>query len=339
MSKKLAAKNALIEVPVSQKSPPTHIEDTPSRPRTRTAVGGMAQFVATQSPLHREVEALRGVVKSFDGALLTRALDPASIVPSSWANRHVDAFATSDFAELKREIKDAGGNVQPIKVRPLIPSTQGAGPGAKYEIVFGHRRHRACLELGIEVNAVIEELDDRKLFEQMERENRGRKNLSAWEQGGMYLTALDQGLYASLRKLSESIGVDVSLISKSVALARLPRAIIDAFPSPLDIQFRWAQPLGVALQKDPEGLLEKAKQIRTVKDGPKTAIDIFTHLTKHELPEATTSSNTINMAGTQIGKFSVDKKGVLTLKIDGYVLTQDRCKDFKKMIEDFFQQN
>jgi ParB family chromosome partitioning protein len=87
----------------------------------------------------------------------------------------------------------------------------------------------------------------------MERENRGRKNLSAWEQGCMYRKALDEGLYPSLRKLAESVKVDVSLVSKSVSLARLPEAVVAAFPSPLDIQFRWAQPLAEALQKDRMG--------------------------------------------------------------------------------------
>lgn len=90
-------------------------------------------------------------------------------------------------------------------------------------------------------------------------ENCNRKNLSAWEQGCMYLRAIDEGL-GGLSVLAEAIGVDVSLISKSLALARLLAAVAEAFPSPLDIQFRWAQPLSEALQKDPEGLLKRAQE-------------------------------------------------------------------------------
>ena len=41
----------------------------------------------------------------------------------------------------------------------------------------------------------------------------------------MYRKALDEGLYSSLRRLAESLGVDVSLVSKSVSLARLPEAV------------------------------------------------------------------------------------------------------------------
>ena len=262
MSKKLAAKNALIEMPVPKAAAPIETS-TSSLPRPRTAVGGMAQFVTTQSPLHREVEDLRKVVASFDGARLVKALPATAVQPSVWANRHDASFAEQDFAELKREIKDAGGNVQPIKVRPLNGSTPITAGGALYEIVFGHRRHRACLELDLPVNALIEEIDDQRLFEQMERENRGRKNLSAWEQGAMYLAALERGLYPSQRKLAEAIGVDLALVSKSVALAKLPKEVIGAFASPLDVQFRWAQPLAEAMRRDPVGTVARANEVAT----------------------------------------------------------------------------
>ena len=80
-------------------------------------------------------------------------------------------------------------------------------PAFAYEIVFGHRRHRACLELGLLVVTLVKDLTEQELFEQMDRENRQRKDLTAYEQGEMYRHALDEGLYPSMRKLSESLGV------------------------------------------------------------------------------------------------------------------------------------
>ena len=82
---------------------------------------------------------------------------------------------------LKSEMESAGGNVQAIKVRP-IPGTEPQ----EYEIVFGHRRHRACLDLGLEVLATIESIDDKELFKEMDRENRQRADLRPYEQGLMY---------------------------------------------------------------------------------------------------------------------------------------------------------
>jgi ParB family chromosome partitioning protein len=246
----------------------------------------MAMFMASQSAAIKDAEELRLKLKAFDGALPVRlTLDPRAIRGSRWANRHEDAFSDADFQALKDDIASAGSNVQPVCVRRLAPGAPGVlngstpEPGAEagYELVYGHRRHRACLELGLRVQAIVADLDDRQLFEAMERENRARKNLSAWEQGTMYRRALDEGLYPSQRKLAESLGVDISLVSKSLTLARLPDAVVRAFPSPLDIQFRWAQPLAEALQKDPDGVVSRAGQIRRAGAalGPAQVLDIL----------------------------------------------------------------
>lgn len=263
--------------------------------RAKTAPGTMLGFMTAQSAAIQEAEQLRARLAEFDGAAPARRLDPASVVPSRWANRHERSYDDEAFAALKADIAAAGGNVQAIKVRPLAPAPSrpgptGAGPaapaaqgvgqsnppappatpsalvprpaGAAYEIVFGHRRHRACLELGLPVLAVVEDLSEQDLFVQMERENRARKDLSAWEQGVMYARALDQGLYPSNRQLALAIGRDLGDVGKALALARLPQVVVEAFASPLDLQFRWAKPLADAQQADPEGLVARAAAIR-----------------------------------------------------------------------------
>lgn len=272
MSKKLAAKASLIQLPPVAAEPSAGGVERVERgervelgdPRPKTAPGSMALFMASQSAAVKEAEELRERLKAFDGALPVRALDAQAVRPSRWANRHEHSFADEAFAELKADIAAAGTNVQPVAVRALPRVLNGSTPEGQpaYELVFGHRRHRACLELGLPLQAMVAEMSDQQLFEAMERENRARKNLSAWEQGAMYRRALDEGLYPSQRRLAEALGVDVSLVSKSLSLARLPDAVVAAFPSPLDIQFRWAQPLAEALQKDPEGVLSRAGRLR-----------------------------------------------------------------------------
>lgn len=263
MSKKLAAKASLIQLPeldsvpaaVAMKSPDPATTNVAVEPRSRTAPGTMAHFMVAQSSAVSEAEELRQQLKAFEGAAAARHLDPRSIRPSRWANRHAASFEGETYAELRDEIASAGGNIQPIKVRPLkVP--EGA---VQHEVIYGHRRHRACLDLGLPVLALVQELDDVQLFAEMERENRARANLSPWEQGMMYRRALDEGLFPSQRKLSEALGVDLALVSKSLSVARLPDAVVTAFESPLVIQYRWAQPLAEAVQKDPEGVLTRAK--------------------------------------------------------------------------------
>lgn len=259
MSKKLAAKASLIQMPPVAAPAPAGERPEAAEPRVKTAPGSMAHFMAAQSSAVKEAEDLRDKLKAFEGARPVRLLDPATVRPSRWANRHEDSYADGAFAELKAEIASAGVNVQPVSVRAL-PNAPAGGPA--FELVFGHRRHRACLELGLAMQAMVVELSDQELFEAMERENRARKNLSAWEQGTTYKRALDEGLYPSQRKLSEALGVDVSLVSKSLSLARLPAAVVGAFGSPLEIQFRWAQPLADALQRDPDAVIARAQRLK-----------------------------------------------------------------------------
>ncbi len=308
--------------------------------RTKTAPGTMMGFLTAQSTAIQEAEALKERVKALEGGTPLRKLDPAAIKPSKWANRHEASFLHAEFQELKVEIAAAGGNVQPIKVRP-VPVLNGSTPPGEptYELIFGHRRHRACKELGIPVLAAIEEASDVSLFEQMERENRGRKNLSAWEQGAMYRRALDDGLYSSLRRLAEGLAVDVSLVSKSVSLARLPEVVVAAFESPLDIQFRWAAPLAEAMQKDPEGTLSRAQGIANAR-GDLIATAILARLIG--LPDPAPSKPTsqalkISKAGKIAATLTEDSKGRAVVRFEAGVLPASKRKALVKAIEDLLQ--
>lgn len=340
MSKRLLEKAGLIGQPQPAGAPALNRSTPPvADARPKTAPGTMLGFMSAQSAAVQEVEQLKGRLKEFDGASPVRTLDPGKIVPSKWANRHAANFVDADFAALKEEIRQAGGNVQPIKVRPIPAPLNGSTPeGGEFEIVFGHRRHRACLELGVPVNALIEAVSEQQLFEQMERENRGRKNLSAWEQGCMYRQALDEGLYASQRKLSEALGVDLSMVSKSVKLARLPQAIVDTFTNPLEIQYRWAQPLADAVQKDPDGAIAKARSLAAITPRP-SAAQVFATLTGQALNGSTPlDASTVITIGTgknRLGTIETDAKGRVVVRLEAKVLPDTKRQDLAKLIQDF----
>ena len=308
--------------------------------KSKTAPGTMMGFLTAQSTAMVEAEALKERVKTLEGESPLRKLDPATVKASKWANRHEASFLTAEFLELKAEIAAAGGNVQPIKVRPVQVLNGSTPPtDATYELIFGHRRHRACLDLGIPVLAAIEEASDVSLFEQMERENRGRKNLSAWEQGTMYRKALDDGLYSSLRRLAESLGVDVSLVSKSVSLARLPEPVVAAFQSPLDIQFRWAAPLAEAMQKDPDGTLERARTLAGAR-GDLSAAGVFSKVIGVPDPVlngSTPATLTISKAGKEAGKLTADGKGRVVVRFEAGAFPESKRKTLVKVIEDFLK--
>lgn len=326
MAKKLLEKAGLIHLPpapVRTALPEGLAGNEADANKAKTAPGSMLQFMTAQSAAVKEAESLRERLSGFEGALPTRKLPAASVRVSAWANRHDDSYQDAGFLALKADIAAAGGNVQPIKVRPLVVvgrtgqgAAAGVGPsnppggGVSYEIVYGHRRHRACLDLGLPVLALVEDLGEQQLFVEMERENRARKDLSAWEQGMMYARALDQGLYPSNRQLAQAIGRDLGDIGKALSLARLSLAVVQAFHSPLDLQYRWAKPLADAQQRDPEGLVARARALKT-QASKRSPRQIFEALVADVAPAAAAlpADIGVRVAGKQVALVSSDGQG------------------------------
>lgn len=227
-----------------------------SRAPARTAPGALLAFNTEMVEAEQREQALRDELQKFEGALPVKRLPPEEIKPSRWANRNEASFAAPAFERLKREIEAAGENVQPIKVRPI------AADGAfHYELVYGQRRHRACAELGIPVNAMIQEMTDQQLFLAMDRENRARADLSPYELGMHYRRALDAKLWPSQNLLAKEAGVTQAHVSQALTLAALPREVVQVFPSVLDLQVRWGVKLAARLETEKATVLSEAKKI------------------------------------------------------------------------------
>jgi ParB family chromosome partitioning protein len=226
-------------------------------------------FMGQKAEIEGEVRTLREQLKKFAESMPTKKLDCAMVAASRWANRHHQAYQTAAFLRLKDDIKLSGGNVQPILVYHI------AGEVVPFRIVFGHRRYAACRELGLPVLAAVYEgsMSDKELFSAMDRENREREDLSAYEQGRMYRMALDEGLYPSARRLAEDLGVSHTWVNKSLIVADLPVPVVECFRSPLEIQHRHALALTQALHGDSRSVLKRAEKLRGKNLAPGTVVD------------------------------------------------------------------
>ena len=159
-------------------------------------------------------------------------------------------------------------------------------------------------------------MKDADLFVEMERENREREDLSAWEQGVMYMRALEQGLFPSAKQLAAAIDRDLGNIGKAMALAKLPSQVVRAFGSPLNLQFRWATALKDAHQRDPEGLLAAAREFAE-KAPPASPAEVFAALTGQGSRKAeATSTEWKDDDGKRIASLTIDRKGRATVAFD-----------------------
>ena len=364
MVKKVAARTAGISMDGFHARPKVFDGQTPTapgdggkpavadRPRDRpyTGVGSVMAAITREAEVSQELAGVQGQLSEarrqldgFKDVALVMALDPTTIRRSRWANRNQAEFSTTEFQALKAEIEQADGNVQPIKVRVMSAETAAVtdaaagvfdGQTPRYEIVYGHRRHQACLELGIPVNAVVAQvMSDQALFAAMDRENRGRKNLSAWEQGRMYGDALKAGLFPSLRRLSESLGVNLSDASRTVQLAKLPADVVAAFASPLDLQVRWAKPLVDALQKDPDTVLVRARGIA------KNRADLVAHQIFDRLigvvEQPASKESAVLMAGKPVATLKPGRQGRVVVEFESGALPAARHPAFVSLVEAF----
>ena len=291
----------------------------------RTGPGQMLAFRAHMQQNNQIVKDLQDQLKEFDGSLVVKMIDPKLIHPSKWANRHDASYSSNEFIELKADIAAAGINVQPIRIRPIIEDF------GNFEIIYGHRRHQACLQLDIPIAAIIETVDDKELFKAMDRENRSREDLSPFEQGEMYRRALDDGLYPSLRQLAYELGIDPGGVSKAIAVARLPKEVIEVFENPTLIQYRWGRKLTLAVEKDLDNVLTQARKIR-FSENPLEPADALERLLGNTKPTQTETTDILKN-GKKIGRIERKKDGSFFIDIKAGVLNDDEFSNLAQLIE------
>ena len=94
-----------------------------------------------------------------------------------------------------------------------------------YEVVFGHRRVRACRALGRKVRAVIVTADDKELVRRMLAENAIRRDLSPIEKARAWQLLIDEGGF-SRQELAQILKVTPQQVSNVIGLASLPEALL-----------------------------------------------------------------------------------------------------------------
>lgn len=291
-----------------------------------TAPGGMMVFRQQLQKHETTVKALEDQLLQFKDGVRTTKLDTALVDESKWANRHASSFQSANFDALKDEIAHAGGNIQPILVRS---SPDSAG---RFEIVFGHRRFAACKQLNIPVLAMITEMGDEELFTLMDRENRQRQNLTPFEQGEMWRRALDDGLFSSARQLATHLGVSHVLVGQCVAIAKLPKKILDCFAVPTEIQLRWAQTLNHQLQSDPEALYERVASVSKLSASLPSA-KVFDMLTSVGSSKTDVASYPLKRNGKVVGKLNRTSDGSIALSLVAGVVSDADFVKLQKSVE------
>lgn len=180
--------------------------------------GVAAAKVATLPPVSRETEE-----PSVDDAVDMPAppigahfaeLPLDSITPNSRQPREV--FDEDALQELVTSIQEVG-LLQPVVVRQL--------GYARYELIMGERRWRACREAGLEaIPAIIRATDDEKLLLDALLENLHRAQLNPLEEAAAYDQLL-KDFNCTHDQLADRIGRSRPQVSNTLRLLRLSPAV------------------------------------------------------------------------------------------------------------------
>jgi ParB family chromosome partitioning protein len=286
-------------------------EDAPPRPRSqpvaRVGAGVIGATQRTLSDIRDERDRLQALVAAGGGL----ELDPDLIDPSPFPDRLPDD-SDNAFEAFRKLIAEEGQKIS-IQVR-AHPQVAG-----RYQIVYGHRRWRACRDLGIKVKAILIALTDAELVVAQGIENAARQDLS-WIERALFVWRMDQaGIRA--RDIRAALTVDDPELARLRQVCRaLPVEVIEAIGrAPKVGRPRWVE-LATAVAGE-AGLVERIREtLSSDKVTGLTSDERFRRVLaalKRREPEAGGAIALKSPAGTTIGRasfsggdvrFSVDKK-------------------------------
>ena len=194
---------------------PLSADNNAPAPPPRVSSGAVRSLKDSFSEVEKENQELRDKLAAGGGA----ELDPSSIDPSPFPDRLPDDSQV-DFEALKKLIAEEGQKV-PIQVR-RHPNVSG-----RYQVVYGHRRWRAALDLGIKVKATIVTLSDNELVVAQGIENAARQDLS-WIERALFAWRIDQADIKP-RDIRAALSIDDPELARLRAVCRaVPVEVIEA---------------------------------------------------------------------------------------------------------------
>lgn len=122
----------------------------------------------------------------------------------------IDALATT---------MNTAGHAEPIRVRKKADG--------RYELISGHRRKRAAQSLGwTEIDAFVEEKDDKRARVDTMLAAIGSHGLSDFELAGLLQIAVDEKLVTNQRQLAAWSGLNLSKVNGCLQMLQLPSSIL-----------------------------------------------------------------------------------------------------------------
>lgn len=284
----------------SESKPGTDVQ----RPVARVGAGIIGATQRSLAEIREERDRLQALVAKGG----SQEIDPSLIDPSPFPDRLPDD-TDEESEELKRLLRDEGQKV-PIQVR-AHPTSPG-----RYQVVYGHRRWRAALDLGLPVKALVTDLSDSELVIAQGIENSSRQDLS-WIERSLFAWRMDkEGIKP--RDIKAALGIDDAELARLRQVPKVvPLEVIQAIGrAPKAGRPRWIS-LANATAND-DGAVARIQETLSA-DKVSSSDERFRRALAAALGKATHAENSDEMDlrdanGVSIGK-AVFKSGKIRLRV------------------------
>ncbi|PRY92014.1 ParB family chromosome partitioning protein [Hasllibacter halocynthiae] len=193
-------------------------------------------------------------------------VDPALCRMWEGHNREYDLLTEARCRDLIDGIRAQGRQEFPAIVRAT------GEEGAPYEVICGARRHFAVSWLRANGYAQfkylveVRDLSDEEAFRLADIENRDREDISDFERARDYAKAVKLYYGGEQKRMAERLEVSPAWLSRYLQLAKLPRAVVEAYADLTHLKERHARALAPLLKADParQAVLDEAEGLRAV---------------------------------------------------------------------------
>lgn len=262
-------------------------------------------------------------------------IDPKECEPWKYANRQDDELGNID--ELIESIK-SHKQLQPALVRKH-PTPHD---GIKYEIIFGRRRHIACLKLGIPFLVILKDIPNvQDAIASQDAENKLRNDVSNYSNAILYKRLLNDGVFKMEKDLAEKLRLSPSTLNDLMTYAKIPDDIVKRIPNIHALSKSIALKIVQLLNKSSKNhakLIAIAPELgKSITSPAKLESAIEKPIAKKSKQQSGTTKQYKNKNGKKLFTFKIDHRGapciVLNKEIVNTINLDAMCEKFKNDLE------
>lgn len=270
-------------------------------------------------------------IKFFENELLY--VDPRECEPWKYANRQQGEMG--NIEELAQSIKD-NKQLQPALVRKHPNSHDGM----QYEIIFGRRRHAACLLLGIPFLVICKDISNlQEAVASQDAENKLRDDISPYSNAILYKRLLEDGVFSKEADLAKMLKISASSLSELMVFSKLPNELVKKIPNVHALSRSFAAKLfalSSSSTNEYKKILELAPQIGKKISSPVQLQKI--------IDKGNAEDQSLNKAkvcksnqGQKLFTLKYDRRGVLNVVIAKDVMPLFSISDLEKSLKKFLE--